>query len=64
MHALDFWKTVTMDHSHFLENLIALLAEHDIAYCVIGGQAVNAYLGQWSPESRSGLSQLHNFNRL
>ena len=43
MHALDFWKTVTMDHSHFLENLIALLAEHDIAYCVIGGQAVNAY---------------------
>ena len=44
MHALDFWKTVTMDHSRFLETLIALLAEHDIAYCVIGGQAVNAYV--------------------
>ena len=43
MHALDFWKTVTMDQSHFLERLIDLLTAHDIAYCAIGGQAVNAY---------------------
>ncbi|MDP6040023.1 MAG: nucleotidyl transferase AbiEii/AbiGii toxin family protein [Candidatus Latescibacteria bacterium] len=32
-----------MDHSNILEHLIALLAAHDIEYCVIGGQAVNAY---------------------
>ena len=43
MHALDFWKTVTMDQSHFLDRLIDLLTAHEIAYCVIGGQAVNAY---------------------
>ena len=43
MHALDFWKTVTMAQSHFLDQLIDLLTAHDIAYCVIGGQAVNAY---------------------
>lgn len=43
MHALDFWKTVTMDQSQFLDRLIDLLTAHDIAYCAIGGQAVNAY---------------------
>ena len=32
-----------MDRSNLLERLIALLAAHDITYCVIGGQAVNAY---------------------
>lgn len=44
MQALDFWKTVTMDHSNLLENLIAFLRKHDIQFCVIGGQAVNAYV--------------------
>jgi len=44
MQALDFWKIVTMDHSNLLENLIALLREHKIQFCVIGGQAVNAYV--------------------
>jgi hypothetical protein len=44
MQALDFWKTVTMDYSNLLENLIALLREHKIQFCVIGGQAVNAYV--------------------
>lgn len=32
-----------MDQSDFLGGLIALLAEHHIRYCVIGGQGVNAY---------------------
>jgi len=43
MQALAFWKAVAMDKSDFLEGLIALLAEHHIRYCVIGGQGVNAY---------------------
>ncbi|MCK6583329.1 MAG: hypothetical protein L6Q49_09555 [Anaerolineales bacterium] len=33
-----------MDHSNLLENLIALLRDRDIQFCVIGGQAVNAYV--------------------
>ena len=44
MRALTFWKTVTADRSDFLERLIHLLQEAGIAYCVIGGQAVNAYV--------------------
>ena len=43
MPALEFWKTVTADHANLLESLIALLNEHGVKYCVIGGQAVNAY---------------------
>ena len=43
MQALEFWKTVTLDKSNLLERLIALLNEHAVRYCVIGGQAVNAY---------------------
>ncbi len=43
MQALEFWKTVTVDKSNLLERLIALLNEHHINYCVVGGQAVNAY---------------------
>lgn len=44
MQVLEFWKTVTMDHSNLLENLIAFLRSQDIRFCVIGGQAVNAYV--------------------
>jgi hypothetical protein len=33
-----------MDQSNLLENLISLLNEHGIRFCVIGGQAVNAYV--------------------
>jgi len=33
-----------MDKENLLEHLIALLARHRIRYCVIGGQAVNAYV--------------------
>src|ERR1700691_1305860 len=43
MQALAFWKAVAMDKSDFLEGLITLLADHQIRYCVIGGQGVNAY---------------------
>lgn len=43
MQALTFWKTIAMDHSNLLENLIGLLKEQGIRFCVIGGQAVNAY---------------------
>src|SRR2546427_12409124 len=43
MRALTFWKTVTVDQTNLLESLIALFAENNIRYCVIGGQAVNAY---------------------
>lgn len=32
-----------MDNSNLLENLIELLKEQKIRFCVIGGQAVNAY---------------------
>ncbi len=44
MQALEFWKTVTMDYSNLLESLISFLREHEIEFCVIGGQAVNAYV--------------------
>ena len=43
MRARAFWKTVTADRTDFLDRLIALLTEHGIHYCVVGGQAVNAY---------------------
>jgi hypothetical protein len=43
MQALAFWKAVTMDQADFLEGLIGALAGNGIRYCVIGGQAVNAY---------------------
>lgn len=44
MEALAFWKAVTMDESDFLERLLAVLREREIRYCVVGGQAVNAYV--------------------
>jgi len=44
MRASVFWKTVTMDQANFLEELVSLLVEHEVRYCVIGGQAVNAYV--------------------
>jgi hypothetical protein len=43
MRAPEYYKVVTMDRSNLLDKLIAILAEHKIRYCVIGGQAVNAY---------------------
>jgi hypothetical protein len=43
MQALELWKAVTMDGSGLLDRIVALLDQHGIRYCVIGGQAVNAY---------------------
>jgi hypothetical protein len=43
MQALELWKAVTMDGSGLLDRIVALLDRHHIRYCVIGGQAVNAY---------------------
>ena len=44
MKALSFWKAITMDRSDLLERVLGLLREHGIRFCVIGGQAVNAYV--------------------
>ena len=43
MRAETFWKTVAMDDSDLLHDVISLLDENKARYCVIGGQAVNAY---------------------
>ena len=44
MQALAYWKAVTADKAGFLDRVIALLAESGVKYCVIGGQAVNAFV--------------------
>ncbi len=44
MKALTFWKTVTMDQADLLGQLVAFFDEHQIRYCIIGGQGVNAYV--------------------
>lgn len=44
MQALAYWKTVTADAVGFLDRILALLSESGVRYCVIGGQAVNAFV--------------------
>jgi hypothetical protein len=44
MKALSFWKAVTLDQSNLLEEVFALLQDNGVRFCVIGGQAVNAYV--------------------
>lgn len=44
MRTATFWKTITMDQVNFLEELLHLLNESHIRYCVAGGQGVNAYV--------------------
>jgi hypothetical protein len=44
VRALAYWKAVTADHAGFLDEMVALLARSGIRYCVIGGQAVNAFV--------------------
>ena len=44
MQSLAFWKAVVADKANLLESMVALLTEHRIRYCVIGGVAVNAYV--------------------
>jgi len=43
MQAATFWKTVTMDQVDLLGRVLAVLREAEVRFCVIGGQAVNAY---------------------
>jgi hypothetical protein len=43
MRAQTFWKTVVDDRADFLDRMIGLLADHGIRYCLVDGQAVNAY---------------------
>ena len=38
-----FWKTVTVDRSDLLDRFLQLLREQNVRFCIIGGQAVNAY---------------------
>jgi hypothetical protein len=44
MRARDYWKAITVDRSDFLETFLALLRQSGTRYCVVGGQAVNAYV--------------------
>jgi hypothetical protein len=44
VRALAYWKTVTTDKADFLDRVIALLGQSRVRYCVIGGQAVNAFV--------------------
>jgi hypothetical protein len=41
--ASAFWKTIVADRSDFLDRLLGLFEQNSIRYCLIGGQAVNAY---------------------
>ncbi len=43
MRAYTLWKTIVADRVDFLDRLIRLLTDHGIRYCLVGGQAVNAY---------------------
>lgn len=43
MQSLAFWKAVTLDEANLLERLRALLEGSGAGYCVVDGQAVNAY---------------------
>ncbi len=44
MDAINFRKKVTMDEDDLLGELIGMLRRHNIRFCVIGGQGVNAYV--------------------
>jgi hypothetical protein len=44
VQALAYWKAVTADKAGFLDRVIALLGQSGARYCVIGGQAVNAFV--------------------
>jgi hypothetical protein len=44
MQALAYWKAVTTDRVGFLDRVLALLLEFQVSYCLIDGQAVNAYV--------------------
>lgn len=43
MQRRTFLRTVTADRTDLLDRLLTVLAEQRARYCVVGGQAVNAY---------------------
>jgi hypothetical protein len=44
VRALEFWKTVAVDEANFLEEFVQLLRSEHLRFCVIDGQALNAYV--------------------
>jgi hypothetical protein len=44
MRAATFLRVVTVDDVNLLERLLTLLRENAVRFCVIDGQAVNAYV--------------------
>jgi len=44
MRAMEFYRAVTMDASDLYGRLIDTLERESIAYCLVGGQGVNAYV--------------------
>ena len=44
VRAKAFYKAVTVDSAGVLEQILDLLTRLNIPYCVVGGQAVNAYV--------------------
>jgi hypothetical protein len=44
VQALAFWKAVTMDWADVLERVVEQLRAGAVRFCVVGGQAVNAYV--------------------
>src|SRR5437868_2633521 len=44
MQARAFWKAVTVDRSNLLERFFDLLNERQLRFCLIDGQALNAYV--------------------
>ena len=44
MQAQAYWKAVTADTTDLLDRVIGLLEVNGIRYCLVGGQAVNAYV--------------------
>jgi hypothetical protein len=44
MRAAAFWKAVTVDRANLLERFFETLRRHDVPFCLIGGQALNAYV--------------------
>lgn len=43
VQASTFWRAVVADEVDLLRTFLALLEQHHVQYCLIGGQAVNAY---------------------
>lgn len=43
MDARAFWKAVTVDREEFLDRFLDVLRAGGFRYCLVGGQAVNAY---------------------